>query len=64
MAKYDKPITRSRTPAPPLEQQRAIAAQTEAFLASGGTIQQIPNGVSGQRWGVPDAAKAGASAQR
>jgi hypothetical protein len=28
--------------------QRAIAEQTAAFLASGGKIQKIPSGVSGQ----------------
>lgn len=55
MARPVKPITRNRTAPPPIEQQRAIAEQTEAFLAGGGTIQRIPNGVSGQRLGVSPA---------
>jgi hypothetical protein len=42
-----KPIIRSHTSAPPVALQQAIAEQTAAFLASGGKIQQIPNGVSG-----------------
>ena len=33
---------------PPVDQQRLIAEQTAAFLASGHRIQQIPRGVSGQ----------------
>jgi hypothetical protein len=32
----------------PADIQRAIEAQTDAFLKSGGQIQQIANGISGQ----------------
>ncbi len=48
MAKPTRTITHAKQSAPPLVQQRQIAEQTAAFLAGGGTIQQIPNGVSGQ----------------
>lgn len=48
MTKPTKAFTQTSRAAPPLEHQRAIAAQTEAFLAGGGAITQIPNGVSGQ----------------
>lgn len=48
MARQVKPINRGHIPPPPFAQQQAIAAQTEAFLAKGGEIQHIPNGVSGQ----------------
>lgn len=48
MAKPTHTVSHAKQSAPPLEQQREIAAQTAAFLAGGGTIQQIPNGVSGQ----------------
>lgn len=48
MAKPTRTISHAKQSAPPLEQQREIAAQTAAFLARGGAIQQIPNGVSGQ----------------
>jgi hypothetical protein len=47
-ANRERAFTQSSRPAPPLDQQRVIAEQTEAFLARGGEIQQIPNGVSGQ----------------
>lgn len=48
MAKPTRTISHAKHAAPPLEQQREIAEQTAAFLAKGGAIQQIPNGVSGQ----------------
>lgn len=48
MSKQSKPFPQTGRAAPPIQHQRAIAEQTEAFLASGGKIQQIPNGVSGQ----------------
>jgi len=48
MSKPTKAFTQTSRTAPPLQHQRAIAEQTEAFLAKGGKIQQIPNGVSGQ----------------
>lgn len=32
------------------EKQRAIAKQTEQFLQSGGSIERVANGVSGQVW--------------
>lgn len=48
MAKPTRTVSHAKQVAPPFEQQREIAAQTAAFLAGGGTIQQIPNGVSGQ----------------
>lgn len=48
MAKTTRTVSHAKQSAPPLEQQREIASQTEAFLARGGAIQQIPNGVSGQ----------------
>jgi len=31
----------------------AITQQIDSFLASGGEIQKIPNGVSGQTWPAP-----------
>ena len=53
-ANRERAFTQASRPAPPLDQQRAIAAQTEAFLAKGGEIQKIPNGVSGQlAFGAP-----------
>jgi hypothetical protein len=48
MSKQPKPFPQTSRTAPPIQHQRAIAEQTAAFLASGGKIQQIPNGVSGQ----------------
>lgn len=48
MAKITRTVSHAKQSAPPLDQQREIAAQTAAFLARGGEIQQIPNGVSGQ----------------
>jgi len=48
MSKPTRAFTQANRPAPPIEQQRLIAEQTAAFLAKGGAIQQIPNGVSGQ----------------
>lgn len=48
MSKTSRTISHAKHAAPPLEQQREIAKQTADFLASGGEIQQIPNGVSGQ----------------
>ncbi len=48
MAKPTRTISHNKQSAPPLAQQRLIADQTAAFLAGGGAIQQIPNGVSGQ----------------
>lgn len=48
MAKPNRTVSHSKQSAPPLEQQREIAKQTAAFLARGGEIKQIPNGVSGQ----------------
>ena len=48
MSKPTRAFTQTSRTAPPLQHQRAIAEQTAAFLAKGGTIQQIPNGVSGQ----------------
>jgi hypothetical protein len=62
-ANRDRAFTQSSRPAPPLDQQRVIAEQTEAFLAKGGAIQQIPNGVSGQvGFGAPRSAAAIAAA--
>lgn len=48
MAKSDRTFPRTAQSPPPLMQQRQIADQTAAFLAKGGAIQRIPNGVSGQ----------------
>lgn len=48
MTKITRTVSHAKHSAPPLDQQREIAAQTAAFLARGGEIQQIPNGVSGQ----------------
>lgn len=48
MAKPTRTVSHAKQSAPPIQQQREIAAQTAAFLAGGGKIQQIPNGVSGQ----------------
>lgn len=48
MTKATKSFTQTNKTPPPIQHQRAIAEQTEAFLAKGGKIQQIPNGVSGQ----------------
>ncbi|MDB6063004.1 MAG: hypothetical protein JWM78_3107 [Verrucomicrobiaceae bacterium] len=66
MAKANKVFTQTNKAAPPIQHQRAIAEQTAAFLAGGGKIQQIPNGVSGQaKLGgpkLPDAPVAAAEA--
>ncbi len=48
MAKATRSFIPANKTAPPLEQQRQIAEQTAAFLAKGGSIQQVANGVSGQ----------------
>lgn len=48
MSKNSRTISHAKHSPPPVQQQREIAAQTAAFLAGGGEIQQIPNGVSGQ----------------
>ena len=48
MSKQSKPFPQTGRAAPPVQHQRAIAEQTAAFLAKGGSIQQIPSGVSGQ----------------
>jgi len=48
MSKNNRAFTSTNRMPPSVAQQREIAAQTEAFLAKGGEIQQIPNGVSGQ----------------
>ena len=48
MAKSDRVFPRTAQSPPPFMQQRQIAEQTAAFLAKGGEIQRIPNGVSGQ----------------
>ena len=48
MTKPNRTISQAKQSPPPLAQQREIAAQTAAFLAGGGTIQQIPRGISGQ----------------
>lgn len=48
-----RPLTRVATKAHQPshnETKCAIAAQVEDFLKLGGTIQHIPNGVSGQLW--------------
>ncbi|KRW62446.1 hypothetical protein [Pseudomonas sp. TTU2014-080ASC] len=39
-------------PAPATETSDSLDAQVEAFLKSGGKIQQIAKGVSGQTYGV------------
>lgn len=48
MAKSDRVFPRMAQTPPPLMQQRQIAEQTAAFLAKGGEIQCVANGVSGQ----------------
>lgn len=48
MSKPTKGFTRSTTAAHPVNEKLRIAEQTAAFLSSGGTIQQIPRGLSGQ----------------
>lgn len=48
MSKQSKPFPQTGRAAPPIQHQRAIAEQTAAFLAKGGSIQQVPSGVSGQ----------------
>ena len=48
MAMASRPFTKANAGVPAPEQQRMIAEQTAAFLASGGQIQRIPRGVSGQ----------------
>ncbi len=40
--------SRRRQPAAPVETSESIADQVEAFLKSGGKVQEIPRGVSGQ----------------
>ena len=48
MAMANRPFSKAGAGVPAPEQQRMIAEQTAAFLASGGQIQRIPRGVSGQ----------------
>lgn len=43
--------TAKRKPAPATETSSSLAAQIAAFEKSGGEIQRIPNGVSGQTHG-------------
>lgn len=63
MAKPNRTVTHAKQSAPPLVQQRQIAQQTADFLAKGGAIQQIPNGVSGQaKLGGPSLSNAPAKA--
>jgi len=60
MARPAKTGLQSGSAVPMAEQQRIIAAETAAFIAGGGQIQQIPKGVSGYaKLGGPQAPAAG-----
>ncbi|SDH90975.1 hypothetical protein SAMN05216272_10494 [Pseudomonas panipatensis] len=51
-----KPSTRQKSmPKPPaaVETRESLEAQVAAFLNSGGEIQQIAKGVTGQNYGAP-----------
>lgn len=45
-----KKATPTPKPAPATETRESIEAQVAAFLKSGGEIQQVERGVSGQVW--------------
>lgn len=53
-----------RKPEPAATTSESINSQIAAFLASGGKIQSIPTGTSGQTYGSPRAAKPAAKAQK
>ncbi|MBD9414913.1 hypothetical protein IB234_10115 [Pseudomonas sp. PDM16] len=40
-------------PQPAVETRESLEAQVAAFLNSGGEIQQIAKGISGQSWSAP-----------
>ena len=46
-----------RKPEPAIATSESIDDQVAAFLASGGQIQKIPTGTSGQTYGSPRASK-------
>jgi hypothetical protein len=48
MTAITKKSTFKAKPAAAIETQRSIEEQTAAFLKSGGQVQHIPNGVTGQ----------------
>lgn len=50
MAKPPSKLVSKTNESSQAEKQRAIAAQTELFLKSGGAIERVANGVSGQVW--------------
>ncbi|TXH96851.1 MAG: hypothetical protein E6Q72_03165 [Pseudomonas sp.] len=45
-----KKSTQQPKPQPAVETSESLEAQVAAFLSSGGKIQQIAKGVSGQSW--------------
>ena len=47
MAKPSRSSIQANAAVPTAEHQRIIAEKTAAFLAGGGEIQQLPQGVSG-----------------
>lgn len=51
MATKTKTSSAKRKPEPASETSQSLAAQMAAFVKSGGEIQKIPNGVSGQTQG-------------
>lgn len=53
-----------RKPEPAAATSESINNQVAAFLASGGEIQSIPTGTSGQTYGSPRAAKPAAKTQK
>lgn len=53
-----------RKPAPAAATSESIDNQIAAFLASGGEIQNIPTGTSGQTYGGPRAGRAAASTKK
>lgn len=48
-----KKATQQAKPAPAVETRESLEAQVAAFLKSGGEIQQVAKGVSGQSWSTP-----------
>lgn len=53
-----------RKPEPAATTSESINSQIAAFLASGGEIQSIPTGTSGQTYGSPRAAKPATKTQK
>ncbi|MFA5678146.1 MAG: hypothetical protein WC953_07015 [Pseudomonas sp.] len=64
VAKKPTRAAAKRKPEPAAATSESINDQVTAFLASGGEIQSIPTGTSGQTYGSPRAAKPVVKAQK